>query len=172
MKEDKLVYDGWLKIYNRTLGEKKYDILDNYDAVSAFVTNEFGDILMVRQFRPSVMKETLEIPAGCLDIPGELPEDCLIRELKEETNLIVKKEQLEKIIAYTPMLGFSKSILHLYHVEVKKSDLKSRLVQDEEVKEVLWIDDKTFKKYVKEGKIFDGKTIISYLYVNNKGVFD
>ncbi|WP_347460459.1 NUDIX hydrolase [Clostridium sp. DMHC 10] len=119
MSDEKLVYDGWLKIYNKNINGKTYDILHNYDAVAAFVTDEFGDILMVKQFRPVVMKETLEIPAGCLDVEGETPEDCLIRELKEETNLNVNKNALNKIISYTPMLGFSKSILHLYHVNIK-----------------------------------------------------
>lgn len=70
------------------------------------------------------------------------------------------------------MLGFSKSILHLYHVNIKKSDLKNNKIDDEDVREVLWLDNNTFKKYVKDGKIFDGKTIISYLYVMNKKVFD
>lgn len=172
MSDEKLVYDGWLKVYNKHVNGKTYDILSNYDAVAAFITDEFGDILMVKQFRPAVMKDTLEIPAGCLDIEGESPEDCLIRELKEETNLSVDKNTLSKIISYTPMLGFSKSILHLYHVNIKKSDLKTNTIHDEDVREVLWIDKKTFKEYVKDGKIFDGKTIISYLYVMNKKIFD
>lgn len=172
MSQEELVYNGWLKVYNKEVNGRIYDILQNYDAVAAFITNEFGDILMVRQFRPAVMKETLEIPAGCLDIKGESPEECLVRELKEETNLIVDKAALSKIISYTPMLGFSKSILHLYHITVKKSDLKTNITHDEDVKEVLWIDKNTFKEYVKSGKIFDGKTILSYLYVMNKNIFD
>ncbi|WP_234120610.1 NUDIX hydrolase [Clostridium hydrogenum] len=172
MSQEELVYNGWLKVYNKEVNGRIYDVLQNYDAVAAFITDEFGDILMVRQFRPAVMKETLEIPAGCLDIKGESPEECLVRELKEETNLIVDKTALSKIISYTPMLGFSKSILHLYHVTVKKSDLKTNITHDEDVKEVLWIDKNTFKEYVKSGKIFDGKTILSYLYVMNKNIFD
>ncbi|MCR3761255.1 NUDIX hydrolase [Clostridium felsineum] len=165
MKGDKLAYDGWLKVYRRDINGKAYDILKNYDAVSAFITNEFNDVLMVKQFRPAVMSETLEIPAGCLDIEGESPEDCLIRELREETNLQIEKKDLQKIISYKPILGFSKSILHLYHIEIKKSDLISNKVNDEDVTEVMWIDKSTFVEYIKNGKISDGKTIISYLYL-------
>ncbi len=39
---------------------------------------------MVRQFRYALERETLEIPAGKVD-PGEKPEECVRRELLEET---------------------------------------------------------------------------------------
>lgn len=165
MNGDKLAYNGWLKIYNRDVNGRTYDILKNYDAAAAFVTDEFDDVLMVKQFRPAVMDNTLEIPAGCLDIEGELPEDCIVRELKEETNLQIKKENLQKIISYKPILGFSKSVLNLYHVKIKKSDLTINKVNDEDVNEVMWISKNDFIEYIKSGKIFDGKTIISYLYL-------
>lgn len=143
MTGDKLVYDGWLKVYKRDVNGRTYDILKNYDAVSAFITNEFDDVLMVKQFRAAIMDETLEIPAGCLDIAGESPEDCLIREIKEETNLKIDKINLKKIISYKPTLGFSTSVLHLYHAKIKKSDLISNKVNDEDVNEVLWVDRKS-----------------------------
>lgn len=69
--KDELVYNGWLKVYNREIEENKYDILKNYDAVSAIVLNQFDEILLVKQFRPAIMQETLEVPAGCVDIHGE-----------------------------------------------------------------------------------------------------
>ena len=37
------------------------------------------------------MKETLEIPAGLLDVEGESEEECIVRELEEETALKVDK---------------------------------------------------------------------------------
>lgn len=43
-----------------------------------------GNLLMVRQYRFASAQEMLELPAGKLD-PGEAPETCGRRELKEET---------------------------------------------------------------------------------------
>lgn len=83
--EERLMYDGWMKIYSRHINSHCYEILKNYDAVSIVITDEFDDILLVRQFRPALQKNTLEILAGTLAIRGESAEDCILREVKEET---------------------------------------------------------------------------------------
>ncbi len=162
---DKLIYDGWLKLYHRDVNGKQYDIIKNYDAVSAVIINEFNEILLVKQFRPSVMDNTLEIPSGCIDIPGESIENCLIREIQEETNLYISIDALEKIVAYKPMMGFSNSTMHLFKAIAKKSSLKSNKVNDDDVTEVIWMPFDEFEKNIQNGKIYDSKTIISYLYL-------
>ena len=45
------------------------------------------DVVLVRQFRPAVEMEMLELPAGKLDVPGEEPADAARRELVEEAGL-------------------------------------------------------------------------------------
>lgn len=163
--EDKLIYNGWLKVYNREVNGKIYDIVKQYDAVSAILLNEFNEILLVKQFRPSVMKETLEIPAGCRDIEGESKEKCLVRELKEETGLDIKEEELEWAIDYNPIMGFSNSTMSIFKVSVKKSDLKSKKIIGDDVTEVLWMPFEEFEKNIKEGKIYDSKTVMSFFYL-------
>ena len=44
-----------------------------------------GRIIMVRQYRNALERETIEIPAGCRDFVGEDTRLCAERELKEET---------------------------------------------------------------------------------------
>jgi len=51
-------------------------------AVVPFLSDR--EILLVRQYRYALGRETLEIPAGKLD-PSEKPEECAGRELLEET---------------------------------------------------------------------------------------
>jgi len=165
--EDKLVYDGWLKIYNREIDGKKYDILINYDAVSAIILNEFNEILLVKQFRPALMRETLEIPAGSLDIEGESLEECLIRELEEETNLSVEKEELEKVIEYKPIMGFSDSTMNIFKIEINKEKLKDKYIKDADVTEVIWMKLKEFEENINKGIINDSKTLISYYYLKS-----
>ncbi|HEX7080167.1 MAG TPA: NUDIX hydrolase [Gammaproteobacteria bacterium] len=43
-----------------------------------------GDVVMVRQYRHGVQRETLEIPGGLVD-RGEAPGDAAVREMLEET---------------------------------------------------------------------------------------
>lgn len=166
--EDKLIYDGWLKVCKRKVGNKEYDIVKNLSAVSAIVLNEYDEVLLVKQFRPSIMEETLEIPAGVLDVLGEEIEDCLIRELNEETALDVKREQVKKVISYKPILGFSSSTMHLFEVRVKRNDFNAENIDDADVTDAMWMPFKEFEQLISDGKIIDDKTIMAYFYIRNK----
>lgn len=58
----------------------------HHDGAAAVVAvNDDGKLLMVRQYRNALDRETLEIPAGKLDAPGEPKIECAYRELEEET---------------------------------------------------------------------------------------
>ena len=61
------------------------------DAVCVFATlrraNEPDRVLLVRQFRPPLDAETVELPAGLID-GDEAPEIAALRELKEETGYV------------------------------------------------------------------------------------
>lgn len=164
---DKLIYDGWLKLYKREVKDREYEIVKNHDAVSAIVLNEENEILLVRQFRPAVMKETYEIPAGVLDIEGEEVEDCLIRELQEETALNVEKADIKKIVSYKPILGFSASTMNMFLVNINKGDFDTNKIQDEDVLEGTWVSFNGFENMVLSGEIIDDKTIMAYFYLKS-----
>lgn len=164
---DKLIYDGWLKLYKREVKDREYEIVKNHDAVSAIVLNEENEILLVRQFRPAVMKETYEIPAGVLDVEGEAIEDCLIRELEEETALNVKKTDVSKIVSYKPILGFSASTMNMFLVNINKGDFDTNKIQDQDVLEGKWVSFSTFENMILSGEIIDDKTIMAYFYLKS-----
>ena len=55
-----------------------------------------GHILLIRQYRQALGRETLEFPAGAID-PGENPDEAMTRELFEETGYrCAKIEQVLK----------------------------------------------------------------------------
>lgn len=164
---ERLVYNGWMKLYKRAIGNKEYEILKNHDAVSAIVLNEFNEILLVKQFRPSVMKETLEIPAGLLDVEGESEEDCIVRELEEETALKVDKNNLERIVSYKPILGFSESNMTMFKIKIKKEDFNSSKIKDVDVTEGIWTSFKELEDKINLGEIIDDKTIMAYFYLKS-----
>lgn len=163
--EYKLIYAGWLKLYERKVNGRRYEIIKNYDAVAAIIINEREEILLVKQFRPAYINYTLEIPAGCLDIEGEDKETCLIRELKEETGLVISKDKLEKVISYRPIMGFSNSILHLYKVHIDTKEIQRLELNDNDVIEVYWMPLDEFEEKIKAEEIVDSKTVMSYLYL-------
>ena len=72
-----LMYEGAiLKVYKDTMrfangNEEKWDIILHNGAAAVVPVLEDGRILMVTQYRETVERETLEIPAGKLDSAGE-----------------------------------------------------------------------------------------------------
>ncbi|GAA0721992.1 NUDIX hydrolase [Clostridium malenominatum] len=167
MKE-KLLYDGWLKLYKKKVGDREYEIVQNHNAVSALIVNELNEILLVRQFRPAIMKETFEIPAGIMDIEEENIEDCLIRELWEETALKVDKEYMSKIISYKPILGFSASTMHLFKVDVLKNSFNSCNIKDEDVLDGKWFTLLEIEELINKETIVDDKTIMAFYYYKSE----
>ncbi|MEA4902446.1 NUDIX hydrolase [Desulfitobacterium sp.] len=79
----------------------------------AIVAREGDELLLVRQYRYALERETLEIPAGKLE-PGETPEACAQRELREETGYQGKLTYLGRFYS-TP--GFSNELIYLFGAE-------------------------------------------------------
>ncbi len=119
----------------------------------AFVSEK--EILMVRQYRYALGRETLEIPAGKVD-PGETPEDCAARELQEETGY--RAESLERIYAYAPALGYSNELIHIFsgkHLRQLEAGIDER-----EISSVERVPLPHVQGLIREGLILDGKTLI------------
>ncbi|KUO58885.1 MAG: ADP-ribose pyrophosphatase [Gracilibacter sp. BRH_c7a] len=76
-------------------------------AVAALKDDE---LIMVRQYRYALGKETLEIPAGKID-PGEEPQACAIRELREETGY---QGELKFLGRFNTSPGFADEVIHIY----------------------------------------------------------
>jgi|GEM_PF-677379 len=163
---DEVAYDGWLKVTKRQIGKKTFDILGDYNAVASLILNEYGEVLLVKQFRASAMRETLEIPAGAMDIAGENAAECLARELQEETHLEIKAEELSPIVSYKPNLGFSNSMMHIFMAQINKNRIAyGNKAANEDVYGIVWMRFSDLEGHIMEGIIQDVKTIMVYLYM-------
>ena len=113
----RMVYDGRaVKLRIDTVRmpsgrETVREIVEHGDCVAIIAVDDKDNILLVSQFRKSVEKELLEIPAGGID-PGETPEDCVRRELREETGFLPRK--LERLGGFYSSPGYCTEYLHLY----------------------------------------------------------
>lgn len=87
------------------------DIIDHVGAVTILPLDIDGRILFIRQYRHAAGKELLELPAGTLD-PSELPENCALREIREETGFAADK--LLKIGEFFLAPGYSTEYMHVY----------------------------------------------------------
>lgn len=117
-------------------------------------------IILVKQFRFPLKKETLEIPAGKVE-KNETPERAAKRELLEETGFIAKN--LEKIGQFYPTPGYSNEVLSLFRAKnLNKS--KQKMDEDEFIKEIRFLNIKKALSLIKKGKIEDGKTILAIFF--------
>lgn len=95
MKSEK-IYEGKIlsvRVDMVELPDKKYskrEIVEHPGAVAIVALTDDNEIVLVKQFRKATETVLFEIPAGKLEI-NEQPEECAIRELKEETGLEAKK---------------------------------------------------------------------------------
>jgi ADP-ribose pyrophosphatase len=121
-----------------------------------------GRAVLVRQFRPTVETDVLEIPAGMLDDDGESPEDAARRELEEEAGLRAVGP-LEVLTHYFVAVGMTDETMTIYlctdteRCAVRPQSVEEELMQVEEVA----LDD--VPGMIADGRIVDGKTIIGLL---------
>jgi ADP-ribose pyrophosphatase len=86
------VVSPWVTLVERTVLDARggaqgiFHSLAVADYVSIIAISEDGLVPLVRQFRPAVERWTLEFPGGLLD-EGEKPDQCALRELREEVGL-------------------------------------------------------------------------------------
>jgi ADP-ribose pyrophosphatase len=157
-----LIFDGKIiKVLKDTVslpnGKKTTREIVRHPGAVGIVALKEGKVLMVRQYRYALAEETLEIPAGKID-PGESPEVCAVRELREETGYA---GQLSFLGVFNTSPGFADEVIYLYVAE----DLKwSPLQADDDefigLTEVPWDDALTMAG---AGQLKDAKTVLGIL---------
>jgi len=115
-------------------------------------------VVLVRQYRYATNGYIYEIPAGRLD-PGESPESCASRELKEETGYSAAVFRKLTTIYTTP--GFTDERIHVFVAEGLTAG-KSAHERDEFL-EVHPVALSEAVEMVRTGKIVDAKTCIALL---------
>jgi ADP-ribose pyrophosphatase len=68
-------------------GEFSREVVEHPDAVAVVALDEQGRVALVRQYRHPLGTTLLELPAGTLDVTGEVPIEAAHRELAEEVGL-------------------------------------------------------------------------------------
>jgi ADP-ribose pyrophosphatase len=104
MADSRVVLDTkWFKVIAKAqpAGDPYY-MLELQDYVSVVALTDDRQILFVRQFRPVVDRDTLELPSGHVE-KHESPEDAARRELLEETGF--EAPRLELLGTLAPDVG-------------------------------------------------------------------
>ena len=154
-----LRYQGTiLKIYEDTVlangHEAHWDFIHHDGAAAVLPVTDDGKILMVRQYRNALDRETLEIPAGKLDAADEPKIQCAYRELEEETGY--RTEHMEYLSVNTTVAFCDEAI----DIFVARDLIPSHqhLDEDEVIDVEAW-ELKDLLELIYSGKMTDAKTV-------------
>lgn len=140
----------------------KWDMIHHTGAAAVVAVDENGKLIMTRQYRSSIDGESLEIPAGVLDVEDGVKEDpkhCAARELEEETGYTC--DNLEYLMTYCSSIGLCDEIITIYLAR----DLKP---SHQKLDEGEYIDLERFSledllEMIDKGELIDGKSIAGIL---------
>ncbi|HNO30548.1 MAG TPA: NUDIX hydrolase [Anaerolineales bacterium] len=112
-------------------------------------------VILIRQFRISIERELIELPAGRLE-PNEDPLTCAGRELEEEIGY--RAGRLIPVASYFASVGNSNERMYLYlALDLEKTE--RRLEADERIREVA-LSLQQVREKLENQEFEDSKTII------------
>lgn len=155
-------YQDTVKVPNGNI--VKWDFIGHKGAAAVVAVNSDGKLLMVRQYRNALDRETLEIPAGGLESIQEPTDVAAARELEEETGY--KAGRLELLLTLRTTVAFCNEKIDVY-VATNLKPSRQHLDEDEFINvETYDIDE--LAQMIYDCKIQDGKTVAAILAYKNK----
>lgn len=141
--------------------EKAYVKHRGSAVIVPFVDKE--TIIMIKQYRPVVNKWLYELPAGTID-EGENEETTAKRELEEEIGYQAKS--VTKLFSFYVSPGVTTEVMHVF---IAKDLVKtSQNLEEYEVIEPFEIKLRDAVNMVLDGKLEDGKTMLTLLFISQK----
>lgn len=165
-----LKYSGsMLKMYSDTIevpngNVVNWDFIGHNGAAAVVPVKDDGKIVMVRQFRNALDRETLEIPAGGLNEKSEQTIHAAARELEEETGY--KSEKLELLVSISTAVAFCDEKIDIY-VARELQPSHQHLDEDEYI-DVEEYTVEEFENMIYSGVVTDSKTVAAIMAYKNK----
>lgn len=137
-------------------GEVERAIIHHPGSVAVIAQPGPDHLLMVRQYRYSLQRETIEIPAGTLGV-DEDPQLAAIRELEEETGYCAG--QMQEILSLYPAVGICDELQYFFRAtELSRGAMNP---DQGELIAPLLMDRNDIMQAIIAGTICDSKTFIA-----------
>lgn len=131
-------------------------------AVVPFLGDPTGDdpqLLLIKQYRYAANGYLYELPAGRLD-PGEAPQECARRELREETGCSAERVEFLYTMYTTP--GFTDERIHLFMATGLTHGATGH--ESDEFLTIETVPLSQALEMIRDGLIQDAKTALGILY--------
>jgi ADP-ribose pyrophosphatase len=133
-------------------------------AVVILAVDHQNRICLIRNRREAVGEELWEVPAGTLEGTEE-PLTAAQRELQEETGF--RARDWEKLAEFYPSPGVLSEKMHLYLAQNLEPG-EQNLDVGERISAVEFIELPTALRWLQEGQLRDGKTLLAVLYWHHR----
>lgn len=151
------VYQDSIQVPNGNIA--KWDFIGHKGAAAVLPVTKEGKLIMVKQYRNAIDRDSLEIPAGGKNSIDEPTIVAAARELEEETGY--KSENLELLISTVPAIAYSSEVIDIY-VARDLIPSKQNLDEDEFV-DVLEFTVEELCEKIYSCEIQDSKTIAAVM---------
>ena len=131
------------------------EVVEHNGAVAIAAVDENRRIYLVRQFRYPFDEEFIELPAGKLDTPDEVPLEAAHRELREETGLTA--DSIVQLGYICPSIAVSTEKIHLFLA--RGLHLGQTDPDEDEYLSVFTLPLSELYEMAKRGEIRDAKTL-------------
>jgi ADP-ribose pyrophosphatase len=136
---------------------RDYEVVRHPGAAAVVPITMDHDVLLVRQFRPAIRRELVEIPAGILDREAEDALTCATRELFEETGY--RHRTIEFLGGIYTSAGFTDEYIHLFVAETEPEPTG----RPEQGIELLRRPFEEMVRAARAGRVRDAKTALALL---------
>ena len=141
-----------------------YDVVHHVGAAGVLPVTPGGEVLLVRQFRPAIRRDLLEIPAGLMDHREEDALSCAARELLEETGY--RHAAIEFLAGVYTSAGFSNEYVHLFWALTEPEPVD----EPEPGIELVRRPFAEMAMAARAGRVRDAKTALALLLAEARGV--
>lgn len=152
---EKVHENPWFSVFDRG---GYFTVECNQPQVLILPIVENNSVVMVRVRRPVIADNTLELPAGGVQM-DESPIEAACRELSEETG--IKIPDLNRFNAQAPMVLTPRSpiLSHIYQIKITQKEFDERNKHDDEVVSVECFSFNETLKKIEKNEIYVGPHI-------------
>ena len=136
-----------------------YHYVDIPGSTMVVPETEDGRLLLVRQYRYLMGRESLEFPAGGMPLGSE-PQQNARKELLEETGF--RAERWRSLGKFAPYNGVSNEFCHVFHA----TDLVAHRPDPDHTEEIelVWMHPGQVRAEIRDGRFWDGMSIAAFRF--------
>lgn len=164
--------DQWQKISHDEImfpnqSKGTYTYLERKNGVSTVVFTSSYEFLLINQFQYPIQDYDWNIPGGGIDA-NEQYEDAAVREIREETGIIVNKNNLKKIGTFFPLSSANTETVTLFYIQIPEKTEIVNHDNEEVFGAIEWFDLKKVNEMLDNNEFHDPVVCTALYYVIRK----